>query len=108
MDHDYDPRPVPSLVTLCQRGQNPVFIAIGPSAHLCLLQQLPWLMLTVSLPLLPRNVDSHVLYLGITSLGDDLTYHLVKPILEKCSIEQLQRLEESSPVSSAACVRAKS
>ncbi|KAF5330928.1 hypothetical protein D9619_005385 [Psilocybe cf. subviscida] len=60
MDHDHDPRPVPSLVTLCQRAAM---------AH----------------------VD------GISSLGDDLTYDLVKPILGKCSIEQLQRLEEASP-----------
>lgn len=37
--------------------------------------------------------------LAIYSLGDDLTYNLVKPILERCSTEQLCRLEEDSPVS---------
>ena len=35
---------------------------------------------------------------AITSLGDDLTYELVKPILERCSAEQLLRLEDGSPV----------
>lgn len=38
------------------------------------------------------------IYLDITSLGDDLTYSLVKPILERCSPEHLLRLEQASPV----------
>lgn len=62
----------------------------------------------VSFPLLPRDIrlpTTHALHLGISSLGDDLTYDLVKPILGKCSIEQLQRLEEASPVSPSACMR---
>ncbi|KJA27056.1 hypothetical protein HYPSUDRAFT_983931 [Hypholoma sublateritium FD-334 SS-4] len=33
----------------------------------------------------------------ICSLGDGLPYPLVKPILERCSIEQLSRLEQASP-----------
>jgi hypothetical protein len=37
--------------------------------------------------------------LAIYSLGEGLTYNLVKPILERCSTEQLCRLEEDSPVS---------
>lgn len=35
---------------------------------------------------------------AITTLGDNLSYSLVKPILEKCSAGQLLKLEESSPV----------
>ncbi|XP_006457924.1 hypothetical protein AGABI2DRAFT_199007 [Agaricus bisporus var. bisporus H97] len=34
---------------------------------------------------------------SITTLGDNLSYSLVKPILERCSAEQLLKLEESSP-----------
>jgi hypothetical protein len=37
---------------------------------------------------------------AIHSLGEHLTYHLVKPILQRCSVEQLHRFEQSSPVSS--------
>jgi hypothetical protein len=37
-------------------------------------------------------------YIAITSLGDDLTFQLVKPILERCSAEQLLLLEHASPV----------
>ncbi|KAF9014051.1 RNA polymerase II transcription factor SIII subunit A-domain-containing protein [Cyathus striatus] len=36
------------------------------------------------------NVDS------ISTLGDDLAYNLVKPILERCNAEQLLRLEHTS------------
>lgn len=36
--------------------------------------------------------------LAIYSLGDDLTYSLVKPILERCTPEQLIRFEQLSPV----------
>jgi hypothetical protein len=35
---------------------------------------------------------------AITSLGDDLTYDLVKPVLERCDADQLLRLEHTSPV----------
>lgn len=34
---------------------------------------------------------------SITNLGDDLTYDLVKPVLERCCAEQLLRLEHASP-----------
>ncbi|KAF5358331.1 hypothetical protein D9756_001365 [Leucocoprinus leucothites] len=34
---------------------------------------------------------------SITTLGDDLSYPLVKPILERCTAEQLLELEENSP-----------
>ncbi|KIM48778.1 hypothetical protein M413DRAFT_437957 [Hebeloma cylindrosporum] len=34
---------------------------------------------------------------SIHSLGNDLTYELVKPILDRCSIEQLLRFEKLSP-----------
>ncbi|KAF8163538.1 RNA polymerase II transcription factor SIII subunit A-domain-containing protein [Crassisporium funariophilum] len=34
---------------------------------------------------------------SICSLGDDLTYSLVKPILERCTTDQLLRFEQSSP-----------
>jgi len=34
---------------------------------------------------------------AITSLGDDLTYELVRPVLQRCSAEQLLRLEDGSP-----------
>ncbi|KAF5381033.1 hypothetical protein D9615_004153 [Tricholomella constricta] len=33
----------------------------------------------------------------ISSLGDDLSYDLVKPILERCNAEQLLRIEQASP-----------
>ncbi|KAF7311489.1 hypothetical protein MKEN_01051200 [Mycena kentingensis (nom. inval.)] len=33
----------------------------------------------------------------ITDLGDSLSYELVKPILERCNVEQLTRLEQASP-----------
>lgn len=33
----------------------------------------------------------------VLSLGDDLSYNLVKPILEKCSTDHLLRLEQASP-----------
>ncbi|KXN92273.1 Transcription elongation factor B polypeptide 3 [Leucoagaricus sp. SymC.cos] len=34
---------------------------------------------------------------SITTLGDELSYPLVKPILERCTAEQLSVIEESSP-----------
>ncbi|KIK08776.1 hypothetical protein K443DRAFT_672292 [Laccaria amethystina LaAM-08-1] len=34
---------------------------------------------------------------SVLSLGDDLSYNLVKPILEKCSTDHLLRLEQDSP-----------
>ncbi|KAJ7775165.1 RNA polymerase II transcription factor SIII subunit A-domain-containing protein [Mycena metata] len=34
---------------------------------------------------------------AISSLGDELRYDLVKPILERCTVDQLLRLEEGSP-----------
>ncbi|KAJ7744980.1 RNA polymerase II transcription factor SIII subunit A-domain-containing protein [Mycena maculata] len=34
---------------------------------------------------------------AISSLGDELRYDLVKPILERCTVEQLLRLEQASP-----------
>ncbi|KAF6763963.1 RNA polymerase II transcription factor SIII subunit A-domain-containing protein [Ephemerocybe angulata] len=34
---------------------------------------------------------------AITSLGSELSFHLVKPILERCGPDQLVRLEEASP-----------
>ncbi|KAJ7157019.1 RNA polymerase II transcription factor SIII subunit A-domain-containing protein [Mycena crocata] len=37
------------------------------------------------------NVDA------ISSLGDELRYDLVKPILERCAVDQLLRLEQASP-----------
>jgi len=37
-------------------------------------------------------------HIAISSLGDDLTYKLVKPVLERCSPDQLLRLEHTSPV----------
>jgi elongin-A len=36
--------------------------------------------------------------LAIATLGDDLSYPLVKPILERCTAEQLLEIEGSSPV----------
>ncbi|KAF7295396.1 hypothetical protein MIND_01079200 [Mycena indigotica] len=33
----------------------------------------------------------------ISSLGDELRYDLVKPILERCTVDQLLRLEQASP-----------
>ncbi|KAF8077730.1 RNA polymerase II transcription factor SIII subunit A-domain-containing protein [Lyophyllum atratum] len=38
-----------------------------------------------------NNIDS------ISSLGDDLSYDLAKPILQRCAAEQLVRLEQASP-----------
>ena len=35
---------------------------------------------------------------AITSLGSELSFRLVKPILERCTADQLMRLEEASPV----------
>ncbi|KAJ6630538.1 RNA polymerase II transcription factor SIII subunit A-domain-containing protein [Mycena sp. CBHHK59/15] len=35
---------------------------------------------------------------SISSLGDGLRYDLVKPILERCTVDQLLRLEHASPV----------
>ncbi|KAJ7709608.1 RNA polymerase II transcription factor SIII subunit A-domain-containing protein [Mycena rosella] len=34
---------------------------------------------------------------AISSLGDELRYDLVKPILERCTVDQLLRLEQASP-----------
>ncbi|KAJ7632832.1 RNA polymerase II transcription factor SIII subunit A-domain-containing protein [Roridomyces roridus] len=34
---------------------------------------------------------------SISSLGDELRYDLVKPILERCTVDQLMRLEQASP-----------
>ncbi|KAJ7444831.1 RNA polymerase II transcription factor SIII subunit A-domain-containing protein [Mycena latifolia] len=34
---------------------------------------------------------------AICSLGDELRYDLVKPILERCTVDQLLRLEQASP-----------
>ncbi|KAJ7085798.1 RNA polymerase II transcription factor SIII subunit A-domain-containing protein [Mycena belliarum] len=34
---------------------------------------------------------------AISSLGDELRYDLVKPILERCTVDQLIRLEQTSP-----------
>ncbi|KAJ6597195.1 RNA polymerase II transcription factor SIII subunit A-domain-containing protein [Mycena vulgaris] len=34
---------------------------------------------------------------SISSLGDELRYDLVKPILERCTVDQLLRLEQASP-----------
>ncbi|KAJ7685443.1 RNA polymerase II transcription factor SIII subunit A-domain-containing protein [Mycena polygramma] len=34
---------------------------------------------------------------AISSLGDELRYDLVRPILERCTVDQLLRLEQSSP-----------
>lgn len=36
--------------------------------------------------------------IAISSLGDELRYDIVKPILERCSVEHLLRLEQASPV----------
>ncbi|KAF8965301.1 RNA polymerase II transcription factor SIII subunit A-domain-containing protein [Flammula alnicola] len=58
--------------------------------HECHYRRLPTLV-----QLCQRAAVAHVD--SICSLGDDLTYPLVKPILERCSIEQLLRLEQSSP-----------
>lgn len=35
---------------------------------------------------------------AISSLGDELRYDLVKPILERCTVDQLLRLEQASEV----------
>lgn len=45
--------------------------------------------------MLPGDSNHHT---AITNLGDDLTYDLVKPVLERCCAEQLLRLEHASPV----------
>ena len=37
-------------------------------------------------------------YLAISSLGDDLRFELIKPVLADCSPETLSRLEKTSPV----------
>jgi hypothetical protein len=36
---------------------------------------------------------------GIVSLGDNVSYELVRPILESCSAGDLRRLEDATPVS---------
>lgn len=36
---------------------------------------------------------------AISSLGDELRYELVRPILQRCTVDQLLRLEQASPVS---------
>jgi hypothetical protein len=38
-------------------------------------------------------------FLAISSLGSELTFAAVKPILQRCSADQLMLLEEASPVS---------
>ncbi|KAJ7074313.1 RNA polymerase II transcription factor SIII subunit A-domain-containing protein [Mycena amicta] len=42
-----------------------------------------------------RVAAVHVDY--ISGLGDELSYDLVKPILERCTVDQLLRLEQASP-----------
>ncbi|KAF9469274.1 RNA polymerase II transcription factor SIII subunit A-domain-containing protein [Collybia nuda] len=56
---------------------------------------LPTRQLPTLVQLCQRIAGTHVDY--ITSLGDDLTYSLVKPILERCSPEHLLKLEQTSP-----------
>lgn len=44
-------------------------------------------------------------FIAISSLGDDLRYELIKPILESCNAATLLRLEQASPVcASTACL----
>jgi hypothetical protein len=43
----------------------------------------------------------HGPFVAIYSLGNDLTYELVKPILDRCTVEQLLRFEKLSPASIA-------
>lgn len=50
-----------------------------------------------------QNFGSHQLTLehhdvAISSLGDDLRFELIKPVLAGCSPETLSRLENTSPV----------
>jgi elongin-A len=87
-------RRIPTLVTLCQRGEDdrlhrktdrlhPLTVA---STHVdCMCRR-------------SRIIPGSNSCIAITGLGDDLTYPLVKPILERCSAEQLLRLEHASPV----------
>lgn len=40
-----------------------------------------------------------ILAVAIVSLGDTLSFELVRPILESCSANNLRRLEDATPVS---------
>ncbi|PPQ68148.1 hypothetical protein CVT25_014074 [Psilocybe cyanescens] len=78
-------RRVPTLVSLCQRGEPHLgsgLLGFGK------LKPIDFLAAAIG-----QGVES------IFSLGADLTYSLVKPILEKCNTEQLCRFEHLSPVS---------
>jgi hypothetical protein len=57
-------------------------------------------MLVVSASLMggPHRLKFFFL-IGIVSLGDNVSYELVRPILESCSADNLRRLEDATPVS---------
>jgi hypothetical protein len=48
-----------------------------------------------------RNYTDKIFFpiVGIVSLGDSVSYALVRPILESCSAVNLRRLEDATPVS---------
>lgn len=69
---------VPTLVQYCQRVA--AVHVDGPSLRISL----------------PSRTDRDIP--AISSLGEDFRYDLVKPILERCNVDQLLRLEQASPV----------
>lgn len=97
MASESDPalRRVPSLVSYCQRGEQPLSRSrpapvLTPSSPF---SSCRWYVLS-SLLLLDLISPA-----AITCLGDDVRYDVVKPVLECCSADTLLRLEQSSPVS---------
>jgi hypothetical protein len=93
-------RRIPSLVYYCRRGQPNQLTSRLPS--LCSYQPAQWRlpMLVVSASLMGESHRLNLLFLiGIVSLGDNVSYELVRPILESCSADNLRRLEDATPVS---------
>ena len=92
---------VPTLVHLCQRGEQFHWHYILLGSH------------QYSLAVASAHVDcacriesgnsgcinwNLLFYQAISSLGDDLRFELLEPVLTGCSPETLSRLESTSPV----------
>jgi hypothetical protein len=93
---------VPTLVQLCQRGE--LSTDFGGRTWLCFPDNV---VLAASAhvdcePIIHKKCEIRDSwdFIAICGLGNDLTYKLVKPILDRCTIEQLLRFEQLSPVSS--------
>ena len=94
---DTSARKIPTLVQYCQRGMLFQF-QISSSQ---LIRHLQWLqVMSTVCPIFValKPVYNDFLLIEIESLGEDVRYDLVRPVLEHCSADTLLRLENSTPV----------